>query len=118
MQFIESVFEKYINQALDNLPKRFAEKIENLVMVFDDQLQPRKGQGIILANIIRSNFYPSKITFFKKNLEAVSPNERTLATTLHHVVFHELGHYFGMSEEQVRRKEQPINIYGKHATNH
>jgi len=118
MQFPQSVFEKYINQALLALPKRFAGKIENLVLVFDDQLQPRQGNNLILGNILRSNFYPNKITFFKKNIETVCPNEKILADTLHHVVYHELGHYFGLGEEQLRRKEQKINIYHKYAADH
>lgn len=118
MEFSQSIFEKYINQALDSLPKRFSTKIENTALVFDDETQPKNNNQIILANILRSNFYPNKITFFKKNIEMVSPNEKILAKNLHHIVYHEIGHYFGMSEEQLRKKEQPINIYEKSSSSY
>ena len=101
-----------------SLPKRFAAKLKNLVLVIDDQSLPKKDNNIILGNILRSSFYPNKITFFKKNIETISPNEKILAKNLYHIVHHEIGHYFGMTEHQLRRKEQQINIYEKHAPYH
>ncbi|MFH1598273.1 MAG: metallopeptidase family protein [Patescibacteria group bacterium] len=118
MEFTTSTFDKYISQAMASLPQRFNAKLKNLALVIDDQSQPRQGSNMILGNILRSNFYPNKITFFKKNIESISPNEKVLAMNLYHIFHHEIGHYFGMSEGQLRRKEQQINIYAKHAPYH
>ena len=118
MQFSQSILEKYISQAIESLPKRFSSKLKNLALIIDEETQPKKGNSMILGNILLSNFYPNKITFFKKNIEAISPNEKILAKTLYHIVHHEIGHYFGMTEQQLRSKEQQINIYAKHAPYH
>jgi predicted Zn-dependent protease with MMP-like domain len=106
MQFSRDLFEKYINEALESLPERFKGKIENLAVTIDEEATPHQAGAITLANIMRSTFYPSKITYFKRNIELISFDQGSLKKNLKDVTHHEIGHYFWMSEEQIRKKEQ------------
>ena len=64
MLFSREIFENYIKEALEQMPQRFQEKISNLAVTIDEENMPRQKNKMILANIMRSTFYPSKITFF------------------------------------------------------
>jgi len=81
-----------------------------LAVTIDEESRPSQRNSIILANILRSSFYPSKITYFKRNIESISPNESALRKNLHDVTKHEIGHYFWMSEEQIRQKERKRRV--------
>jgi predicted Zn-dependent protease with MMP-like domain len=45
---------------------------------------------------------PDKITLYKENIERICSNEQEIERRIVEVLFHELGHYFGMSEREVR----------------
>jgi predicted Zn-dependent protease with MMP-like domain len=46
---------------------------------------------------------PDKISIYRKNIEASSRNEDEIAQKIYEVLIHEIGHYFGMTEEQIRK---------------
>ncbi|CUT03089.1 Zinicin-like metallopeptidase [Candidatus Kryptobacter tengchongensis] len=46
---------------------------------------------------------PDRIFIFKANIERLCKNENELKKKIREVVLHEIGHYLGMSEEEVRR---------------
>jgi predicted Zn-dependent protease with MMP-like domain len=110
MQFSRDIFEKYIAEALEALPNRFKSKLTNLAVTIDEDDAPHKGSSMTLANIMRSTFYPSKITYFKKNIESICSDEASLQKNLINITAHEIGHYFWMSEEQIRNKEHKKGI--------
>jgi predicted Zn-dependent protease with MMP-like domain len=45
---------------------------------------------------------PDKITLYQSNIERTCPTEEDIERRIVEVLFHELGHYFGMSEREVR----------------
>ncbi|MDP9262946.1 MAG: metallopeptidase family protein, partial [Acidobacteriota bacterium] len=45
---------------------------------------------------------PDRIILYQKNIEAVCRDEREVREQVRLTVIHEVGHYFGMSEEQLR----------------
>lgn len=115
-------FEEIAQAAFDSLPPDFTERVENVHIVVedypsDDVLDHVKGdrysllglyQGIPLTH--RGMWYgmtatvPDKISLYQKNIEAVCGNdEEELELRIKEVLFHELGHYFGMNEAQVRK---------------
>jgi predicted Zn-dependent protease with MMP-like domain len=63
-------------------------------------------QGIPLTH--RGQWYgmsatvPDKISLYQKNIESVCKNETEIELRIREVLYHELGHYFGMNEAQVR----------------
>lgn len=113
-------FEEIAQQAYDALPADFTDKVENVVILVedypsDDALGRVKAdrysllglyQGIPLTQ--RGQWYgmsatlPDKISLYQKNIESVCRNDEEIELRIREVLFHELGHYFGMDEAQVR----------------
>ena len=113
-------FEHIAQHAFDSLPKDFTDKVENVAIVVedypsDDALGKVKAdrysllglyQGIPLTH--RGQWYgmsataPDKISLYQKNIESVCHDDEELHLRIREVLFHELGHYFGMNEAQVR----------------
>ena len=114
-------FEQIAQEAFDLLPPDFTERVENVHIVVedypsDDVLGKAKAdrysllglyQGIPLTE--RGQWYgmsatvPDKITLYQKNIESVCKDEEEMELRITEVLFHELGHYFGMNEAQVRK---------------
>jgi predicted Zn-dependent protease with MMP-like domain len=114
-------FEEIAQRAFDSLPEFFKRKVENVQIAVedlpsDDALSRSKAsrhtllglyQGVPLPH--RGTSYgmyavaPDKITLYQENIEAVCRNEKEMEKRIVEVLFHELGHYFGMNEQQVRR---------------
>jgi predicted Zn-dependent protease with MMP-like domain len=45
---------------------------------------------------------PDKITLYQQNIESVCNSDDEIEHRIVEVLFHELGHYFGMNEREVR----------------
>jgi len=114
-------FEEIAQRAFDSLPEYFKRKIENVQIVVedfpsDDALGRSKAgrhdllglyQGVPLK--LRGAWYgmypvtPDKITLYQRNIERQCRREEEVERRIIEVLFHELGHYFGMSEKEVRQ---------------
>lgn len=114
-------FEEIAGEVFDNLPKIFSDKIDNIHIVIEDyptdeilsQTKSNKNQllglyqGIPLSH--RGSWYganptvPDKITLFQRNIESISKNNNEIIQNIRDVLLHELGHYFGMSESEIRK---------------
>lgn len=46
---------------------------------------------------------PDRITLFRKNIEAVAETPSEVRAVVRDTLIHEIGHYFGMSEREIRR---------------
>ena len=49
---------------------------------------------------------PDKITLFKRNIERISKSDQDIEEWISKVLIHEIGHYFGFSEEDLYRLDQ------------
>ncbi len=112
-------FEEIILDTLENIPHRFKEKMRNLAIVIEDKdvtstLENYKKvpgkytlglyQGLPATKRMGKTFiFPDKITIYKKAIEKVSKDDIELEKNLRRVVLHELGHYFGLDEKQLRK---------------
>lgn len=45
---------------------------------------------------------PDYVVLYQKNIEAVCSSEAELREQIRRTVIHEIGHYFGMDEEQLK----------------
>lgn len=117
-------FERWIEEALLEIPERLRKRIENVVFVVDEHARPRhegertirfRGtllglyEGIPLTR--RAGGYqwvpPDKITIFQDAIEQYAGSEPGAVQRLvREVVHHEVGHYFGFSEAEVRAWER------------
>lgn len=114
-------FEKIVEECLDNLPDYFKRNIENVHFVVEDY--PNEDQ---LSKVKLSSKYnllglyegtpltkrgvgygmhavmPDKITLFQKNIERYAYSNEILKSKIKEVLMHEIGHYFGMTEDEIR----------------
>ena len=112
--------EAFVNvaeEALDSLPEEFRSRIKNvaiLVEEFPPNQSPRRPghQRRLLLGIFQSvpatkksvfdlSMGPAHIVLYQKNIEAVCSSESEVRQQIRQTLIHELGHYFGMTEEQL-----------------
>jgi predicted Zn-dependent protease with MMP-like domain len=118
-------FTAVVEQVLDTLPKPFRDRIQNVAVLVEDyppeqhapgRMRPRDlapsprrlllGLFVGIPRTRKSVFNlpigPDHIVLYQKNIEAVCRDEDEIREQIRRTVIHELGHYFGMSEEQLR----------------
>ena len=113
-------FEDIADKVYESLPQLFGDKIDNVHISVEDypseemvqSTHSGKGsllglyQGIPLKH--RGTWYgsspttPDKIYLFQSNIEAVCQNDDEISDRIREVLLHEIGHYFGMSESEIR----------------
>jgi len=111
-------FVKVVEETLDSLPGEFRSRIRNVAVLVEDkppnQPSPRLGQQnrLILGLFhgvptTRKSIFdlptgPDYIVLYQKNIEAVCSSEAEIREQIRLTVIHELGHYFGMDENQLK----------------
>ncbi|MBN8586405.1 MAG: metallopeptidase family protein [Ignavibacteria bacterium] len=115
----EEKFGEMMEEALHDIPSPFKEKIENLAFMalpypsesdlgrvgLDDKyslLGIYSGVPYTHRNTYYMNTTPDRIILFQKNIERFCDNEAELKEKIREVLIHEIAHYFGMDEDQVR----------------
>ena len=109
-------FESEILKTLENLPQRLKDKFDNIsFLIEEDNISPyikNKGggprytlglyHGVPVTSLgSSSRSLPDKIIIYKKSIEAVSRDMASLKKNIKRVVLHEIGHYFGLSEDRL-----------------
>lgn len=113
-------FVRVAEEEYEALPEQFKGRIENLRIVVEDfpgpdlvrQARVRFPYGLLgLYQGVPLNYrntgygaypvVPDTITLFKRNIEAITPPAK-LREKIREVLIHEIGHYFGMTEEEIR----------------
>lgn len=113
-------FESLVAHAIENLPKEFQEKLDNVVIIVEDwptweQLRklkiPRGGtlfgfyEGIPKTQRLNYSLAPpDRITIFQKPIEWFRRNPQDIQEQVRKTVLHEIGHHFGLSEVELRKK--------------
>jgi predicted Zn-dependent protease with MMP-like domain len=121
-------FEEIAQRAFDRLPDDFKSRVENVHIAVEDypaeDVLEGRGfertsllglyQGIPLTKRgVSYGMYPTipdKISLYQKNIEAYSKDETELEKRIAEVLFHELGHYFGMDEHEIRMAMKRFSI--------
>ena len=103
-------FENIVKQAVENMPDFIRDKLKNIDIVIEDEPVRHKSllglyQGVPLRRrgFWYGNVMPDRIILFKNNIERISSNEKEMEEWIHRVVIHEIGHYFGFGEEEIRK---------------
>ena len=111
-------FVSVAEETLDSLPEEFRSRIQNVAILVEDfpshQKTPQQGQqrrlllGIFHGvpatrkSVFDLSVGPAHIVLYQKNIEAVCSSEAEVRHQIRQTLIHELGHYFGMTEEQLR----------------
>jgi predicted Zn-dependent protease with MMP-like domain len=110
-------FEELVGRAMDALPDRFRRHLENLAIVVEDEpppeIQEAFGDRLLLGlyrgvplvdRTVWSNYpFPDMIEIYKRNIERLCRTREEIVRQVQKTVMHEVGHYFGMDEEDLRR---------------
>jgi predicted Zn-dependent protease with MMP-like domain len=79
---------------------RFNTKKELLLGLFSGVPYPRKGGFFDIPYPL-----PDKIILFQKNIERICSIQKELVEQIQKTLVHEVGHYFGLSEKDLRKFE-------------
>ncbi len=115
-------FEKLVEVAIDEIPRKFKKYIHNLAVIVEDtpsreiykqtRISPFSSilghyHGVPFKH--RGPFYgnlpPDVITIYQKPIENLCSSEAEIKKKIKEVILHEIGHYFGLSEEELREIE-------------
>ncbi len=113
-------FERILRGALEDLPARFRDALSNVAVVVEewppDWLLDELGippedtlygfyHGVPLPERSVSDpvRLPDKISIYRGPLEEDFPDPRVLREEIRLTLLHEIGHYFGMDEEELER---------------
>src|SRR5262245_60789507 len=111
-------FAKIVEEVLDSLPEEFRSRMHNVAVLLEDtppnQPSPRSGKqrrltlGIFHGvPMTRKSVFdlatgPDYIVLYQKNIEAICSSEAEICEQIRLTVIHELGHYFGLDESQLK----------------
>ena len=105
-------FEALVTQALNGLPRPFRERLTNVAVIVED-LPPEEAEteGLLLGlfhgipRTEKSVFFsspPDRIFLYQRNIEAICASEAEVRRQIRETLLHEVGHYFGLSEDELR----------------
>jgi len=103
-------FESTVREAVKTLPALLRKKLSNIDVEVEDAPIGHKNllgvyQGVPLRNrgVWYGNVLPDRIILFKDNIERISHDDDDLRDRIRTVVMHEIGHYFGFSDQDLRK---------------
>jgi predicted Zn-dependent protease with MMP-like domain len=108
-------FDALVERALKRIPARFRRRLENIAIVVEPEPPPTPGgtllglyQGRPLPHRSVSEPFamPDRITIFQGPIERMARSYSDLERIVYETLWHEIAHYFGMDERQVRDAER------------
>ena len=116
-------FERHVQEALAIIPLEFRQAMKNLAIIVEDEpsrelraeLELEGGdtlfglyQGTPLTE--RTSYYgnslPDRILLFQGPHEREAADDDDLVGSIGETLIHEIGHYFGLSEEEIEEIEE------------
>ena len=116
-------FERMVKRAMQTLPQELKDQLENVAFIVEDEPSDlpdeweeddqdllglyhgvsRKNRGFWYGNTL-----PDRILIYQRPLERISTSLPELEENIRQTVVHEVGHYFGFDEEELRELEEEI----------
>ncbi len=104
----EERFDEMVDDAIDKIPEEFARRMRNVVFLVEDHhpdnpsiLGLYEGVALTERTFDHTGYLPDAIWIYRQALQNVVHSEEELAHEVEVTVFHEVGHYFGLEEEQL-----------------
>ena len=113
-------FERLVEQALQSIPRRFRDAMQNVAIVVEDQPPPiedpateddealfglYEGTPLPERGASYGNTLPDRITIYQTPIEEACDTDEEIRKCVAETLIHEFGHYFGMSEEEIEEIE-------------
>jgi predicted Zn-dependent protease with MMP-like domain len=116
-------FRRLVDEALQTIPDDFRNAMENIAIVVEDEPTPEQleevgieppdsllglyqGTPLTERQWAHGNALPDKITLFQRVIEDESEDEDDMVVAIGETLIHEVGHYFGLSEEEIEEIEE------------
>jgi predicted Zn-dependent protease with MMP-like domain len=116
-------FNRLVQAAYDRIPDEFRSRMENIVVIVEQEPTSRQlararvprgstlfglyeGRPLTVRSVFDSFAMPDRITIFQAPHEQAARNPEHLAKLVEDTIWHEVAHYFGMNESQVRKAER------------
>jgi predicted Zn-dependent protease with MMP-like domain len=116
-------FERLVAEAVTLIPRRFRREMKNLALVVEDEpseelldemdIEPPdslyglyQGTPLPERSWAFGNALPDRITLFQRPIEEDCDDEDEIRAVIGETLIHEVGHYFGMSEEEIEEIEE------------
>jgi len=114
-------FEQTVKEVVESLPVELKERLENVAFIIEEnpstipeEWENEKGDLLGLYHGVSKkdrgfwygNTLPDRIIIYQKPLERISAGLEELRENIRQTVIHEIGHYFGFDEEELRSLEE------------
>ena len=116
-------FRSLVDEALTSIPQQFRDALENIAIVVEDEptndqlaevgIEPPdtllglyEGTPLPERQWAHGNTLPDKVTLFQVPIEDASDDQDDVVVAIGETLIHELGHYFGLSEEEIEEIEE------------
>jgi predicted Zn-dependent protease with MMP-like domain len=116
-------FERLVREAVGLIPRRFRDEMRNLALVVESEpsadlleemeIEPPDSlyglyQGTPLTERTWDfgNNLPDRITIYQRPIEEDCEDEDDIRAVIGETLIHEVGHYFGLSEEEIEEIEE------------
>ncbi len=116
-------FRALVGEALDSIPRKFRAHLEHVAVVVEDEPEPEllAEMGIEPPDTLFGlyhgtplterpwgfgNALPDRITIFQGPIEDECETDDEVIATIGETLIHEVGHFFGFSEEELEEIEE------------
>ena len=116
-------FERHVAEALASIPRQFRDAMQNIAIVVEDEPSPAllaemeieppdtllglyQGTPLTERTWGYGNTLPDRIVIFQQPIEEDCDDEDEVRAVIGETLIHEIGHYFGLSEEEIEEIEE------------
>jgi predicted Zn-dependent protease with MMP-like domain len=116
-------FQQLVQAALADIPQEFRDALTNIAIVIEDEptseqlaevgIEPPdtlyglyEGTPLPERTWADGNRLPDKVTLFQRPIEDDSSDDEDIVVGIGETLIHEIGHYFGLSEEEIEEIEE------------
>jgi predicted Zn-dependent protease with MMP-like domain len=116
-------FDQLVAEALAGIPRRFREAMNNIAIVVEAEPSPEllsemdieppdtlfglyQGTPLTERHWDHGNTLPDSILLFQGPHERGTESDDDLVVAIGETLIHEIGHYFGLSEEEIEEIEE------------
>ena len=116
-------FEQLVAEAIRTIPSRFRDELKNIAVIVEDdppeelldemEIDPPdtlfglyQGTPLTERSWDYGNALPDRIVLYQGPIEDASDTEDDVVVTVGETLIHEVGHYFGLSEDELEEIEE------------
>lgn len=120
-------FDEIVERAYRRIPARFRSRMQNVAVLVEDEPSaqqlasgrvPRgntllglyEGRPLKYRSVFEGFGLPDRITIFQRPHERMARDRHDLERLVEQTVWHEIAHYFGLNEREVRAAERQRSL--------